>query len=118
MKMQNPKMLDHCRLRTEDGETREGIGVTPELLDQLRIKGKNPVWFLRVSWLEKTYGRRGRPQRREQTPSGTFTADTEEGSDGSSRPDMVRVLREQIRRLDQDKQDLRDEIKIKNQQIA
>ncbi len=118
MKMQNPKVLDNCRLHTEDGETREGIGVTPELLDELRIKGKNPVWYLRVTWLEKIYGRRGRPQRREQTPAGAFNADAEEGSDVSSRPDLVHVLRERIRGLEQDKQDLRDETKIKNQQIA
>ena len=119
MKVQNPKVLDNCRLHTEDGETREGMGVTPELLDELRIKGKNPVWYLRVTWLEKTYGRRGRPQRREQTPADAFTTDAEEGSDVvSSRPDLVHVLRERIRGLEQDKQDLRDDMKIKNQQIA
>ena len=118
MKVQNPKVLDNCRLHTEDGETREGIGVTTELLDELRIKGKNPVWYLRTSWLEKTYGRRGRSQRREQTPAGAFNADAEEGSDVSSRPDLVHVLRERIKGLEQDKQDLRDEMKIKNQQMA
>ncbi len=119
MKLQNPKVLDNCRLHTEDGETREGIGVTPELLDELRIKGKNPVWYLRVTWLEKTYGRRGHPQRREQTPAGAFGAVADEGSDAvSSRPDLVHVLRERIRGLEQDKQDLRDDMKIKNQQIA
>jgi hypothetical protein len=118
MKVQNPKVLDNCRLHTEDGETREGMGVTPELLDELRIKGKNPVWYLRVTWLEKIYGRRGRPQRREQTPSDAFTADAEEGSDVLSRPDLVHVLRERIKGLEQDKQDLRDEMKIKNQQIG
>lgn len=39
VKMQNPKVLDNCRLRTEDDETRDGMGVTPELLDELRIAG-------------------------------------------------------------------------------
>ncbi len=118
MKMQNPKVLDNCRLHTEDGETREGIGVTSELLDELRVNGKNPVWYLRVTWLEKTYGRRGRPQRREQTPAGAFNSDAEEGGDVLSRPDLVHVLRERIKGLEQDKQDLRDEMKIKNQQMA
>jgi hypothetical protein len=118
MKVQDPKVLDNCRLRTEDGETRQGIGITPELLDQLRIEGKNPVWYLRTSWLEKTYGRRGRGQRRDQRPSSIFTADAEEGTDASSRPDLVHVLRERIRGLEADKEDLRDEMKIKNQQIA
>jgi hypothetical protein len=116
MKVQDPKVLDNCRLRTEDGETRQGIGITPELLDQLRIEGKNPVWYLRTSWLEKTYG--GRGQRRDQRPSTVFAADMEDGTDASSRPDLVHVLRERIRGLEADKQDLRDEMKIKNQQIA
>jgi hypothetical protein len=118
MKVQNPKVLDNCRLRTEDGETRQGIGITPELLDQLRTEGKNPVWYLRTSWLEKTYGGRGRGQRRDQRPAVVFAADAEEGTDAASRPDLVHVLRERIRGLEADKQDLRDEMKIKNQQIA
>ncbi len=111
-------MLDHCRLRTEDGEIRQGIGITPELLDQLRIEGKNPVWYLRTSWLEKTYGGRGRGQRRDQRPSVVFNGDAEEGIDAATRPDLVHVLRERIRGLEADKQDLRDEMKIKNQQMA
>ena len=119
MKIQNAKVLDNCRLHTQDGETREGIGVTAELLDELRLAGKNPVWYLRVTWLEKTYGRRGNPQRREQIPAAGFGAVGDEGSDVvSSRPDMVHVLRERIRGLELDKQDLRDEMKIKNQQMA
>jgi hypothetical protein len=117
MKMQNPKVLDNCRLRTEDGETRDGIGVTSELLDELRIAGKNPVWYLRVTWLEKMYGRRGRPQRPDKISPEEFTSE-KEGSDPSSRPDLVRVLRERIRGLEQDKEELRDEMRIKNQQIA
>ena len=118
MKVQNPKVLDNCRLHTEDGETREGIGVTPELLDDLRLTGKNPVWYLRVTWLEKTYGSRGRPQRREEFVPDASLGRLEEGTDVASRPDLVRVLRERIRGLEQDKQDLRDEIKIKNQQSS
>ena len=87
MKMQNPKVLDNCRLRTEDDETRDGMGVTPELLDELRIAGNNPVWYLRVTWLEKTYGRRGRPQRPEKMSPEEFISE-KEGSDASSRPDV------------------------------
>lgn len=119
MMVQDPKVLENCRLRTEDGQLREGIGVTPKLIDALCIEGKNPVWYLRTTWLEKTYGRRGRARRPSQRHAPDDVApDTEEGTDAVSRPELVHVLRERIRGLEQDKQDLRDEMKIKNQQIA
>ncbi|CAL1125298.1 unnamed protein product [Cladocopium goreaui] len=117
MKVQNAKVLDHCRLRTEEGEVIDGLGMTPELIDQLCLDGKNPVWYFRTSWLEKQYGRRGHV--RQQRPGSDHVASSmEEGSEPSARPELVHVLRERIRGLEQDKQDLRDEMKIKNQQIA
>lgn len=117
MKVQNPKVLDHCRLRTEEGEVIDGVGMTPERIDQLCLDGKNPVWYFRTSWLEKQYGRRGHV--REQRPGPDHvTSNLEEGSEPPARPELVHVLRERIRGLEQDKQDLRDEMKIKNQQIA
>lgn len=118
MKVQDPKVLGNCRLRTEDGAAREGMGVTPELLDELRLGGHNPVWYLRVSWLEKTYGRRGHLRRRDPTTDDASNADNGEGPESFSRRDVVHVLRQQLRALEQDKQDLREELKIKNQQIA
>lgn len=118
MKVQNPKVLDHCRLRTEDGETREGTEVTPELIDELRLSGRNPVWYLRVSWLEKIYGRRGHGQRRESSSDDMLDDGAGERIVVSARPELVHVLRQQVRALEQDKQDLRDELKIKNHQIA
>lgn len=119
MKVQNAKVLDYCRLRTEDGQVREGTSITPQLIDELRLDGKNPVWYLRTSWLEKTYGRRGHVHRPSDRPSQfDFASEPEEGSDLSVRPDLVHVLRERIRGLERDKDELRDEMKIKNQQIA
>jgi len=118
MKVQVPRVLENCRLHTEDGKDIEGMGVTPEIIDQLCVEGKNPTWYLRTSWLEKTYGRRGGPRRRSQKRSDVFTGDAGEGSDTASRPELVHVLRERIQGLERDKEDLRDEMKIKNQQIA
>ena len=118
MKVQDPKVLDHCRLRTEDGQLQEGMGITPELIDRLRLDGKNPVWYLRTSWLENNYGRRGRVPRRDHRTLDTDGTGAEEGSDSSTRPELVHVLRERIKSLEQDKQDLREEMKIKNQQIS
>jgi hypothetical protein len=118
MKVQNELVLENCRLRTEDGAVLEGMGVVPELIDRLRNEGKNPVWYLRTSWLEKTYGKRGSSRRRERRSPDTVTASVEKGSESSSRPDVERLLHEQIESLKRDKQDLREELRIKNQQIA
>ncbi len=119
MKLQNPKVLEHCRLRTEDGEVIDGMGMLPDRIDQLCLDGKNPVWYLRTTWLEKKFGRRGHTRRPSQRYApDTVASDTEEGSDTIARPELVHVLRERISGLEQDKQDLRDEMKIKNHQIA
>jgi len=119
MKVQNPKILDHCRLRTEDGEVIDGMGMLPDRIDQLCLDGKNPVWYLRTTWLEKKYGRRGHARRPSQRHAPEKVASkTEEGSDTIARPELVHILQERISGLEQDKQDLRDEMKIKNHQIA
>lgn len=119
MKSQNAKVLDHCQLRTEDGQVLEGSSVTPDIIDQLRLEGKNPVWYLRTTWLEEAFGRRGRARRPSERPTlYDLDSPSEEGSVLSPRPDLVHVLRETIRSLERDKDDLRAEMKIKNQQIA
>lgn len=118
MKVQDSKVLANCRLGTEDGNVIEGVGVTPEIIDQLCADGKNPTWYLRAAWLEKTYGRRGAPRRRDRARSDVTTSDTEEGTSTLSRSELVPVLRERIQSLERDKQDMREELKIKNQQIA
>lgn len=118
MKLQNHKVLEHCRLRTEDGEVLEGIGMMPERIDQLCLDGKNPVWYFRTAWLEKQYGKRGHPRRpgTRHVPRDTDSR-VQQGSEPASRPEVVDLLRERIEELERDKQDLREEMKIKNQQI-
>lgn len=118
MKVQDPKVLDNCRLCTEDGKDIEGVGVTPEIIDQLCVEGKNPKWFLRASWLEKTYGRRGGPRRRDRARSDVTVSDSEKGTSTASRSELVPVLRERIQSLERDKQGLREELTIKNRRIA
>ena len=86
MKVQNPKVLENCRLRTEDGEVIDGMGMNPGRIDQLCADAKNPVWYLRTSWLEKQYGRRGRARRpgHRHAPD-DFVPDAGEGSGTTSR---------------------------------
>lgn len=118
MKAQNSKVLDNARLHTEDGTIIEGMGITPEIIDQLCIEGKNPTWYLRSTWLEKAYGRRGGTGHHDRARPDAIVTDGEQGSVTPSRPGLEEILRERIRDLERDKDDLREEMKIKNQQIA
>lgn len=64
IKMSDREMLEHVRLRLEDGTVRPGVDVTIDEIIRLRDEGQNPTWELAVEWLEIRYGRRGdtRPQ--------------------------------------------------------
>ena len=59
LEMRDIAMLSHLRIRTEDGAVFEGTELTPDQIKSLRDEGQNPMWFLRTSWLEETFGRRG-----------------------------------------------------------
>jgi hypothetical protein len=116
MKLQDSKVLEHCRLHTEDGRVIEGMGVTPEIIDQLCVDGKNPTWYLRTTFLEKQYGRRGGTRR--QVSASPDTTDAEKGSATAPRAGLEQILRDRIHDLERDKKDLKEELKIKNNQIA
>lgn len=118
MKVQDPKLLEHCRLHTEDGRVIEGMGVTPEVIDQLCVDGKNPTWYLRTAFLEKQFGRRGGTRRNVSASPDATVADAEKGSATAPRAGLDQILRDRIHDLERDKKDLKEELKIKNQQIA
>ncbi len=118
MKLQNPKVLENCRLHTEDGRLVAGMGVTPETIDQLCIQGKNPTWYLSTTWLEKKYGRRDNASRSERPRPDTDITGEVKTSTTESRPALEQILRDRIHDLERDKKDLKEELKIKNQQIA
>lgn len=45
-------------LRLEDGTILEAAEVTKDQIQKLRDKGLNPTWFVRESWMQKSYGMR------------------------------------------------------------
>ena len=55
-------VLSHWKLFTKDGEVRAADQVTIELVKQLQIDGKIPVWYVQESHLEEQYGRKGMPK--------------------------------------------------------
>lgn len=70
IKMADQDMLQHVRLRLEDGTVRPGTEITIEEIIRLRDEGQNPTWELAVVWLEARYGRRGDTPREEAEADG------------------------------------------------
>ena len=70
IKLADQDMLEHVRLRLEDGTVRPGTEVTIEEIIRLRDQGQNPTWELAVAWLEVRYGRRGDAHRKEAEANG------------------------------------------------
>ena len=56
IEQRDDKILDHLKLRTEDGALIAGTDVTKELIDKLKKERRNPTWYAERAWIEKTYG--------------------------------------------------------------
>ena len=116
---QDDTVLKSLKLRTEDGEVIEGKNVTKEKIDDLKKQGRNPTWYVHATWVERKYGPRLEekpkppPASQKEAGEGESHSQTPPASSDSITP----ILREQIQKLEQDKQDLRDEMRIKNKQI-
>lgn len=108
---QDAKVVPHLRLRTDDGQVREGREVTIELVKRLRLDGANPVWYLRSVWLDKTFGRRS--EQRQQTQAADEPPPPEKripAGDFGDKDKLIAVYEATVAVL-------QDELKIKNQQI-
>lgn len=114
---QDRNVLQHLKLRTEDGKVLDGTDVTKQLIEKLKTGGQNPTWFVHALWVEKTYG--PRPRLGSETEK---KSKDERGGEGGKQstlaPDALKILQEQIAKLEEDKRELREELKIKNQQIT
>lgn len=70
IKSPDQDMLQHVRLRLEDGSVRPGTDISIEEIIRLRDEGQNPTWEVAVAWLEARYGRRGDTPREEAEADG------------------------------------------------
>ena len=122
-------VLAAFKLITNDDVIREAKNVSTELVQQLKMDGKNPTWCVSEAWLESTYGRKGESKReqsqntdghteeefRRTKPNGTKRtfADEREGTndpghdtiDNMYLPDDTEFLKERIRTLEREKMD-------------
>lgn len=110
------KALSNFRLRTEDGTIYDGPKVTIELIDELRLEGKNPMWFVSESWLQDSFGKKGDPEpvlRTHAVPpddSGGSPSPRQEEGEGTPETvslEYVALLKERNADLQRDKDQLR-----------
>ncbi len=119
LEMRDESVLSHLQILTEDGSIIQGNDITPALIKQLRSEGRNPMWYLRKTWLEESYGRRGTDAPSSDAIIDDNSTEREDealphtvGEEG-----IVALMQESIRELKKDKEMLTDQLKIKDQQI-
>ncbi len=118
MRASDERVLQNFRLRSEDGQSREGTEVSSDLISKLRLEGHNPMWYVRATWMEKTYGPRGEP-REESAPQPSEEPAGDRGAPNAPdvHPDITQMYGKQMERIEEENARLRDELKIKNEQI-
>ena len=105
------KVLTHLKLQTEDGTVRAGTEATLDQIQEWSNQGLAPTWYVEGEGAAERYGTRSTP-----TPE-RASAKTSE-PERTTEPTEVRSdLVDLVRRLDQQIQDLRQEMSIKNEQI-
>ena len=117
IELRTTDVLDHLKLSTEDGQIVDGLDVTKDVIERLKTDGKNPTWYVHANWVEKTYGPRPDVESRGQEPKAE-KGTSEKQAAPSYGNDVTELLKQQISQLRQDKEVLRDELKIKNEQIS
>lgn len=111
-------ILERLKLRTEDGEVVEGGDVTKELIDRLKKERRNPTWYVHATWVAKTYGMRLDDEKGEQDKNSTVITPEPVASSPLPAGTHVTLLEQRIRDLERDKEQLHNELKIKNDQIG
>jgi hypothetical protein len=121
LEMRDDTVLPHLKIRNEDGSVIDGQTATPNIIKKLRNEGRNPMWYLRRDWLEKTYGLRTdseRPAGESREPDEEEPTTAEQVSTGESvNPPIVSLMQQSIRELKRDKEMLTEQLKIKDEQI-
>lgn len=117
IEFEDSAVLKHLKLRTEDGDVIEGSEVSKQLIEDLKKSSKNPTWYVHAAWAENTYRPRTeeKPSKEKSDANGEALA---KGELATTDNEVVALLKDRIERLEQDKQDLRDELTIKNEQIG
>ncbi len=86
VRMGDEEILKHFRLQTQDGQVREGIGVTIEVLDELRDAGQVPTWWAERDYLHQRYGLRGEEPQPSSEKNAATSSDSASQNSSRQRP--------------------------------
>jgi hypothetical protein len=119
VELQDEKILSNLRVRTEDGEDIDGKAVTKDLIKSLRDEGRNPMWYLRRSWLEEEFGKREGtdPQTSTDAELNDHVSKSPKKTETLADEGLTEMLKESIQELKRDKEHLIGQLKIKDAQI-
>lgn len=94
-------VLQHLRLRTDDGNELVGTEVTLEMIQELSNKGLSPTWYAKKEWVQERYSKETtktntvkQEKKSETSPVGTKSVGT------STDNELVTTLKSQITRLE------------------
>ncbi|MCA9077750.1 MAG: hypothetical protein KDA93_22175 [Planctomycetaceae bacterium] len=119
IRMGDEEVLTHLKLQTEDGTERAGTEVTLEQIQQLSNNGLSPTWYVEGEWAAQRYGTRETPApaSTEPQPEKIQSDDVRSSASHADSGEVLRRLEAQITDLQRDKEQLYQELTIKNEQI-
>ncbi len=117
IRMEDEEVLTHLKLQTEDGTERAGTEVTLEQIQQLSNDGLSPTWYVEGEWAAQRYGTRETSTSPEPTTAKAGPANAKPPASSFESNELVSRLETQITDLQRDKEQLYQELTIKNEQI-
>lgn len=117
MQKNDAAFLNHFRLITLDDEIIAGPNVSFEVLERLQAEGRVPTWLVSQAWMQQQFALRNgatadeladpigndKPKS-EQIPGGQETGESQDSQEA-----VIRLLREQVTGLQEDKRKLEEE---------
>ncbi len=95
------EILQHLKLRTDDGNELVGTEVTLKLIQELSNKGLSPTWYAEQEWVQERYSKETTKTKtvKQEKESGKLTVE-EKPIASSTNNELVTTLKSQITRLE------------------
>lgn len=95
------EILQHLKLRTDDGNELVGTEVTLEIIQELSNKGLSPTWYAKQEWVQERYSKETTKTKtvKQEKESGKLTVE-EKPIVSSTNNELVITLKSQITRLE------------------
>ncbi len=95
------EILQHIKLRTDDGNELVGTEVTLEMIQELSNKGLSPTWYAKQEWVQIRYSKETTKTKVVKREEGSIVSTVEGKPVGASTDnELVTTLKSQITRLE------------------